>query len=165
MSRRDFRDDRGAAASEFALALPMMLALMFGAIEAGHFFWTQHKIVKAVREGARFAARQDVSALCDGATASISETLEDSIRDVTATGVIDGTAGPRVPGWDPDDVAIEVGCQAFVNTGIYSDLNANGPLVTISSGAVPYPSLFDRLGFITSDIRLTARSSAAVTGI
>jgi Flp pilus assembly protein TadG len=164
MIRRFFLDRSGSAAAEFALSLPMMLALMFGGFEAGHFFWTEHKLVKAVRDGARYASRLNVNDLCNGATVVMSDDTEDLIRNVTATGSIAGGAS-KVPGWDPSDVTVTVGCQAFVDTGIYTDLGGAGPMVTVSTGGVAYPSLFSALGFVSSNIQLGARSSAAVAGL
>lgn len=164
MIRRFLADERGSPAAEFVLALPVVLALMFGGLEAGHFFWTEHKLIKAVREGARYASRVPVEDLCDGATNVMSSDTEDNIQAVTATGVLaDGTV--KVPGWDPDDVTVTVGCEAFVATGMYTGLGGAGPMVTVSSGAVGYPSLFEALGFIDSSYELRARSSAAVMGI
>ena len=164
MIGRWLHDRRGSAAAEFALALPMMLALMFGGFEAGHFFWTEHKLVKAVRDGARFASRLPVDDLCNGPTDVMSSDTETLIQNVTATGrLADGN--PKVPGWDPDDVTVTVGCEDFVATGIYTGLGSAGPMVTVSTGAVSYPSLFEGLGFINSTIQLSAKSSAAVVGI
>ena len=165
MIRRFWKDRSGAAAAELVLALPMMFALMFGAMEAGHYFWTQHKIVKSVRDGARFATRLDVEALCNGATVVMSGALEDEIQNVTATGRVGTGGAAKVPGWDPNNVSVTVGCQQFVDTGIYTDLGSAGPLVTVDSGVVPYPSLFEYLGFIDTSFGLSARSSAAVMGI
>lgn len=159
------RDQRGAAAAEFALALPMMLALLFGAMEAGHYFWTQHKIVKAVRDGVRYASRLDINALCDGTTNVMSNATRDAIRSVTVTGQVASGGVPKVPGWDSTTVDVTVTCAAFVDTGIYTELGNGGALVTIASGAVRYPSIFSSLGFIDSNFRLSARSSSAVMGI
>ncbi|MXO55262.1 TadE/TadG family type IV pilus assembly protein [Pontixanthobacter gangjinensis] len=156
---------KGTASIEFVLALPIMFALMFGGMEAGHFFWTQHKLVKAVRDGARFATRIEVEDLCNGGTAVMSAALEDEIQNVTATGQIAAGGLPKVPGWSPNDVDVTIGCQAFVDTGIYSDLGAAGPMVSISSGMVTYPSILAALGFLDSNYRLSAQSSAAVMGI
>jgi hypothetical protein len=164
MMRRGLRDTRATAAAEFALSLPMMLALLFGGFEAGHFFWTEHKLVKAVRDGARYASRLPVDSLCDGAAEDMSEDVESNIQNMTATGALSGGAA-KVPGWNPNEVVVIVGCQQFVATGIFTDLGAAGPMVTVSTGGVAYPSLFEALGFITSDIQLSARSSAAVAGI
>lgn len=165
MIGRLFRDRRGSAAVEFVLSLPMMLALLFVGMEAGHFFWTEHKLVKAVRDGARFAARAQVEDLCDGATADIDATLASEIRNLTATGQVADGGTSKVPGWDADDVVVTVGCQQFVATGIYTDLGANGPLVTVSAGSVAYPAILNSLGVLDNTVTISAESSAAVMGI
>lgn len=165
MMRRFRLDTRANAATEFALALPMMLALLFGSMEAGHFFWTEHKIVKSVRDGARFATRLDVNDLCNGSTPIISTALETEIKNLTVTGNIAGTGPAKVPGWAPSDVQVTVGCEAFVATGIYTDLGGAGPLVTVSSGNVSYPSILKGLGVIDDTVVIGAESSAAVNGI
>lgn len=160
MITRFLRNRVGTAAAEFVLTLPMMLALLFGAMEAGHFFWTQHKIVKSVRDGARFASRLDVESVCAGDTTLLTE-----IRNVTATGQFADGGRPKVPGWDPVGVVVTIECDEFVDTGIYSDLGEGGPMVRVSSGPVTYPSILGGLGFIDDTINLSAQSSAAVVGI
>jgi len=50
------RDDRGAAAVEFALVLPVLVLLLFGIIEFGLVFDAQLTITHAAREGARVAS-------------------------------------------------------------------------------------------------------------
>ncbi len=44
---------RGAAAVEFALVLPVLLLVMLGAIDWGHYFMVEQIAVNAAREGAR----------------------------------------------------------------------------------------------------------------
>jgi Flp pilus assembly pilin Flp len=48
--------DRGAAAVEFALLLPMVLLLLFGIIDFGRALNAQITITEAAREGARLGA-------------------------------------------------------------------------------------------------------------
>lgn len=58
--RGDHRSQRGAAAVEFALLVPILLALVFGMIEFGRLFNAQITLQHAVREGVRdFAVHQD----------------------------------------------------------------------------------------------------------
>jgi Flp pilus assembly protein TadG len=59
MSRRTARTaprDRGAAAVEFALLLPLLLLLLFGIIDFGRALNAQITLTQAAREGARLDA-------------------------------------------------------------------------------------------------------------
>jgi Flp pilus assembly protein TadG len=49
------RAERGAAAVEFALLLPLLVALLFGFVEFGIAFNTKIQATNAAREGARIA--------------------------------------------------------------------------------------------------------------
>ena len=51
MSKRKRED--GAAAVEFALVLPIFIALVFGIIQYGFYFWTAETANSAAREAAR----------------------------------------------------------------------------------------------------------------
>jgi len=51
--RTPFRDDRGAAAVEFALVLPILVALTFGAIEYGRAYSAQVTVTNAARVAVR----------------------------------------------------------------------------------------------------------------
>lgn len=156
----------GAAAAELAMLLPLMLLLLFGGFEGGHFIWTQHKLVEAVRNGARFAARLEVTEVCDGATPIISAARIAEIKLLTRTGQLDnGAMHPLVPGWSDDAVFVSVDCDAFVDTGIYRELDAAGPVATVAAQGVPYPSLFGGLGIFDPGIAMNARASAPVIGL
>lgn len=57
MSRRHLMArDRGAAAVEFAIMLPLLLLIVFGIIDFGRALNAQVTITQAAREGARLAA-------------------------------------------------------------------------------------------------------------
>lgn len=163
------RETKATAAAEFALLVPMLVILLFGGAEAGHFVWTQHKLVEAVRDGARYASRLSVESVCD-------EAFDDTdIILLTRTGQLASTAAkPVVPGWNnAAQVDVKIDCNAFVNTGIYADLGDldengtldAGPVVTVQAVNVPYPSLFSGLAGLGTGIKLSAKSSAAVIGI
>ncbi len=51
-------DERGAAAVEFALVLPLLLTIVFGTIEWGYYFFTREIVVNSAREGARAGTLQ-----------------------------------------------------------------------------------------------------------
>lgn len=63
------RDERGAAAVEFALVLPLLILFTFGIIEFGRAYSAKIELTAAVREGARAAALgNDGVAATKGAT-------------------------------------------------------------------------------------------------
>jgi Flp pilus assembly protein TadG len=166
------QDRKGAAAAEMALVLPFLIALMFGAFELGHFFWSEHKVVKAVRDGARFAGRQPFTKFsCSSSNIivgsgnnSADTTTINQIKNLTRTGNVAGSGNPLVRGWTNAQITVSVGCPSTtLTTGIYKGM-ANAPRVTVSA-AVPYPSLFGSLGFNALSLNLNARSQAAVMGI
>lgn len=51
-----WRDDRGAAAVEFALVFPLLVLVLIGIIEYGSIFNAQLMLTSAAREGARTMA-------------------------------------------------------------------------------------------------------------
>lgn len=58
------RADRGAAAVEFALILPVALLIIFGIIDFGRAYNAQASLNAGVREGARVEALQTLNANC-----------------------------------------------------------------------------------------------------
>lgn len=65
MSRRRRKSgarDRGAAAVEFALLLPVLLVVLFGLIDFGRALNAQITLTQAAREGARLDALGDTNA-------------------------------------------------------------------------------------------------------
>lgn len=156
------RDTRGAAAAEMALMLPLLLILMFAGFEAGHYFYTEQKVIKAVREGARYGGRLPWSNFpCGGGTdaAAISQ-----IRQVTRTGTIGGT-NPRVPGMTLANITVSHRCDAsFTDDGIFKGTTGGAPVVLVHAQA-SYNSLFEQLGVIDSSAIVQASAEAAVNGI
>lgn len=61
--RNPRRDERGAAAVEFALLVPIFVVLTIGMISAGFLFQQWIGITQGAREAARYGATLDVSAI------------------------------------------------------------------------------------------------------
>ncbi len=157
---------RATASVEFALLVPMLIILLFGGTEAGHFVWSQHKLAEAVRDGARYAARLPIDTVCDGSTEVLADPQLADVKLITRTGQLDDAAArPVVPGWTDAQVTVTVSCESFVDTGIYNDLGAAGPIVTVSANNVTYPSMFNALGGLSRSVSLNAFAHAAVIGI
>ena len=148
------------------MLLPLMILLLFGGFEGGHFIWTQHKLVEAVRNGARYAGRLEVTKVCDGGASIVTAAQIDEIKLLTRTGQLQNPAmHPLIPGWTNDQIAVSITCGAFVDTGIYDELGEAGPVAVVAASGVPYPSLFGGLGIFDPGIRMNARASAPVIGL
>ena len=152
---------KGAAAAEMALVTPLLIIIMFGAFEAGNFFWKQQIVGKAVRDGARFAGRRPFT---DYVGCTPSTSVIDDTRNVTRTGRISGGT-PRIYNWTSAttvSVTMPGGCRT-TTTGIYRNNPGGAPYVLVSA-TVPYRSLFGNLGFTTTGLVMRSDAQAAVMG-
>lgn len=133
--------------------LPLLILLMFGGLEAAHYFYVEHQVVKGVRDGARYAARLPFGSVLD-------DTI---IKNVTRTGVIAGGT-PRVRNWENDNIEVSFGCAAATNlAGIYKTLNC--PRVVTVSTTFAYTSLFGALTGFDVNVNVHASQQAAVMGV
>jgi len=173
------RDTRGAAAAEMALIMPLLLLIMFGSVELGNYFMDEHRLVQSVRDGARFAARQNFTnyPACSGSPGG---TVVADTRMMTQKGTLDATADDLLPKWaDPGTTfSVDVRCESSVNgsdmLGIYRSrlsTNCNGgtangcaQVVTVTA-SLPYQPILSAFGFTGIGLHLNATSEAAVTGI
>jgi Flp pilus assembly protein TadG len=55
MTRRTLRNGKGSTIVEFAMVFPLLLLLMFGVMDFGFYFFVQHSLQFATREGVRLA--------------------------------------------------------------------------------------------------------------
>ena len=137
---------------------------MFGAMELGHYFYSEHVVVKAVRDGARFASRVSFDKFSCPST--IDSDTETETQRVTRTNQVASGGSARLPNWT-DDSSVTVSLSCVDNSGstygsIYDGLSAV-PVVTVSA-TVPYSSLFSAIGFDATDLQLSASSQAPVMG-
>lgn len=73
---RRLTGDRGAAAVEFALVVPVLLLLVFGVAEFGRAYNIQTTLSGAAREGARTMALQNDAGAANAATVAAARPLE-----------------------------------------------------------------------------------------
>ena len=83
LRRHNRRNEGGASAVEFALVLPVLIMLVFGAIQYGLYFWSMQGGSSAVREAARRGAVADL-VTCNEFRTYVKDRL-----GATATNVVD----------------------------------------------------------------------------
>ncbi len=156
------KNDRGVASMEMALSLPLLMALLFGAFELGNYFMAEHVVVKAVRDGARYAARRPWT---DYPSCTPSDSVVTDTQNVTLTGQIAPDGTPRFAWWnDPGTISVAATCDSTgTYEGIFTDPDVGVPVVTVSA-TVSYVPLFNRLGLTSATLNLNAQSEAVVTG-
>ncbi len=121
--RRFQRAERGAAAIEFALVLPLLVMLLMGTVTGGMTYYQKISMADAAREAARFGATADVAK-----TPNWASTVR--TRAVTAaTGVLDPAPAPNDP---------KV-CVQFYKTGVVATtagecINAPTPPSSATAG-------------------------------
>jgi Flp pilus assembly protein TadG len=147
-----------------AMVLPILLILIFGSVELGYYFMSEHVVDKAVRDASRYAARLPLADYPD--CTSVDATAAQQIQRLARTGDPDGTTG-RLAGWTDDTMtSVTVSCPGtgtYANAGIYTDFPDGAPVVTVTA-QVPYTTLFGLLGLGVATLNLNASQQAAVMG-
>lgn len=82
---RGCRDDRGAAAVEFALVMPLLLVLVFGIIDFGRMWNMQIDLTQAAREAVRVEAITGNASLAQTRAASAAVPLTGITTSITRT--------------------------------------------------------------------------------
>jgi len=165
------RDRRGAAAAEMALVAPLLCAILIGSVELGSLFYNEHILVKAVRDGARYAARQSFSYYeSGGACAAPSDaTMIGNVKALVRKSLLSGGTD-RFTDIQDSDITLSTTCPTSVSgqtmSGIYRNKTVAGaPIVTVSAVVDYSPVIGAAFGFSGAGFHLNATQQAAVTGI
>lgn len=158
-------DVNGAAAAELALALPLLLVLIFGVFDGSNYFLAEHVVQKATRDAARYAARLPLSNY-PSCTVPSGGVAEQQTQRVARSGDPSGSPGQRLAGWTSDGMTtVTIACDnssSYGTGGIYTEFPNGAPVITVSA-TVPYTPLF---GYVFRGLSLnaSAASQAAVIG-
>jgi hypothetical protein len=162
-------DRRASAAAEMALVLPILLVLLFGSVELGNYFLSEHVVQKAVRDASRYAARLPLADYTS-CTVPSAGTAEQQTQRIARFGDPSGSGTQRLAGWTADNMTtVSIACDDgtsgnnWATGGIYTDFPDGAPVVTVRT-VVPYDSLFGAIGLGSVALNLNAESQAAVIG-
>jgi Flp pilus assembly protein TadG len=120
--------DRGAAAVEFALVVPVLITLIFGSLEFGLYFQARTMVENAAREGVRTAslvgsadgapAQQEVRDAATHALSAVPGIVNPPIVNVTCTPVGSCVIGTATSG---SVATVTVTVQYTGVTGLFFD--------------------------------------------
>lgn len=107
------RTRRGIATIEFAICAPVLFFLMLATAEVGRLLYQYNTLMKAVRDGARYAAAH-ASDNNSTRVVSISTQVSNETRNLVVTGNIAGSGTPVLPGLTVAHVIVEDAGEGFV---------------------------------------------------
>jgi Flp pilus assembly protein TadG len=138
---------RGVAAVELALVLPLLLAIGFAITEFGRGIYTYNTLAKSARDAARYLSTQAQGDQIVGTT-----TTWITARNLVVYGNPAGTGSPLVPGLDSSNMVTMVkicdasitACQAtHLNQGTFPAINT----VSVTISGYTFTPVLDILGF------------------
>lgn len=95
------RVERGQAAVELAIQIPLMLVILFGCVQIARIFYVYHTLQKALRGGGALLTRSVNVNYCDPADAALADA-----RNFMVFGNLQGEGAPVVQGLTPDMIQI-----------------------------------------------------------
>ncbi len=116
------RRERGSLTVEMALAMPVFLFLVAGALDLGMLFWVKHVITNAAREGARAAVKS-----MDTGTAVNADLTQSQVKQIVQT-YLDQFALKN-----PDGTSLTLGGSTFS----YTWTTPPGSVLTVSLNQIP----------------------------
>lgn len=104
---RHLRDDRGSELVEFALAVPILLALFFGMMDFSRAMYCYHYVTYAAQEGARYAIVRGADTTAGQCKTSAAPNFTETYNCVAASGDVQNYLSSRtLPLIDPDAVTV-----------------------------------------------------------
>jgi len=85
------RARRGTNAIEFALTIPVFIAMVIGIFEFGWFFWQKSTTIDAVRHGCREGSLYSADADADGAQQAVDIAYAEIVDRLATTNLCGGT--------------------------------------------------------------------------
>ena len=160
-----FADRKGAAAVEMVMVTPLLLTIMFGATELGRFFWSEHQLIKAVRDASIWASRQPIDNYTCPST--VDPDIAADVSDLIRTGVLSGGAD-KLANWSNAGASINLSLSCVTTaggttlSGIYTANDGQVPVLTITA-TLPYNSIMNGFGLDRS-FTMVATQQTAVMG-
>lgn len=166
-TKRFLGESGGSSATEFALTLPILIPLLFGAIEFGRLTHDYQVVSKGVRDAARYLGRVPIS--CPGGAASGPSAAEETIAKNLALSAsyypTTVPAGKHLLGYwtNTNTITVAVQCQANGGyEGVYAG-QAFVPRLTVTA-TVPFSFIFGTLVSTNGSLNMVASHNEVAIG-
>lgn len=106
------RKQHGVATIEFAICAPILFMLMLATAELGRAMFQYNTLIKAVRDGARYAASASTSSQ---RIVVITNQVRTQTLNLVVTGNIGGTSAPLLPGLTVNNVTLNNAGNGFIS--------------------------------------------------
>lgn len=127
MTRRTLHSGKGVTIVEFALVFPLLVLLVFSVFDFGFYFFVQHSVQYATREGVRFALVGRTLNDASGNPMTREASIVQTIRNKAAMAInpadlqisifpVDGTTFGDPTGWQNTQNAGQAGSYMRVRT-------------------------------------------------
>jgi Flp pilus assembly protein TadG len=107
---RAMRGQRGIAAVEFVLTLPVLLILLIATAELGRMLSQYDTLNKSVRDGARYLASNALQA----GVMTVTGAEQSATRNLVVTGNVNGTGAALLPGLTASNVTASGSTSGYV---------------------------------------------------
>jgi hypothetical protein len=150
MAMRSIFRDETASAAEFALVLPLAMAMLFGIIDGGRYLWEINRAEKATQAGARAAA---VTTMIPSGLIGHSFAINNGVEQGAAVPIADfpgvscsgGTGGPVCSWLSAPNVAIDLTPDAAAFDVVFARMQSFMPTLRPEQVTVVYTN--SGLGF------------------
>ena len=103
---------RGLATVEFAICAPILFLLMFATAEIGRVLFQYNTLVKAVRDGARYAAAAQTNT---SRVVTITPAMRTATVNLVMTGNTAGTGTPVLQGMEANRIILSNNGNGFIS--------------------------------------------------
>ena len=150
-----------------ALVTPLLLLIMASGLEIGNYFMDEHRLTKAVRDGARFAARKDFS-FFQTCNATPGGTVSTDTQNLVRTSYLPSGGVDQLAIWSTGTISVTTRCStgagATTYEGIYKGMASGARMVEVNA-SVDYLPVLAPFGISLFGSSLNARQEAAVAGV
>lgn len=128
-------ESRGQGMVEFALVIPIVIAMIFGILELGWLLYNNHTVSNATREGARYAMVNSGERSAETASkASVQNVVNEYVANLTGSVIVESVAFEEVDRETMDPAAVNAPENSVITVVTVETSYQYEPLVGMITG-------------------------------